>query len=708
MAALSVQAPENPLFHWSSINQFDDFLFGGPGDYNQPEHMAEPMGVFDRDTYEDTDMDTVAAMAFSMEIPLLADVVIPHQTCNMGNNIMQSTQSDSYILSESSKATRWDSIHGLDFANVVDSGFECELSTPAIYCQSLECSDKACSFSNDDLIPMQPYKALLSNMDIFMTMPVYQDNNSAATHGSRDPQFFDEKTAGDSYKLFNAERKEVHGKETIPCHGFEMARDSSQAKTNIGFIPPTNSSALLGEQQIDDVPLESLLSSSPSQFLDCDTSSNLPFQSVMDNFSEFQENMTSENNKNQTLTGKGSHNLELNSQIGTTVGTTMTDVALQPKSGTVQYTNIPNFVSEGSNCLDKWKSCSFEGTTFSSNTQRNLRGFPRACFQKKKNVSQSQANRARRLAAKDRRAEIQEKKLLSHHAAAQFPSSALKQAVCGIADQVLPSNTSCILPAFHLSNQISGVNSAMPIQPNMGVVQPLLLIQSQQHIQPTFRQTSSSTSLMEPKPAASVQLQQLYPLNSSCVHLVPQDVSWQQEVQAELKMLNESHDSLPTQETNLLQNQSILKTYTSFHNLQGSVQKGVDQIHPKQQQCTSNQSPHVDCQSAVTSCSTSRTSLVEDLKTHDSLESTVLQQFERVVKELSTETRFIISDALFRLAKSAKRRHEGENFKTCAFDISTSSSSSLSSTGVGMMETKTNPIDRCVADLLFSKHSLMS
>eukprot|EP00249_Psilotum_nudum_P020069 c27546_g1_i1 orf=114-2237(+) len=695
MGALNVQAPENLLLRWPSISQLDDFLFGGLGERNQLEHMAQSMGVVDRYSYEDMDMDmdTVDSMMFSMEMPLLTDVATPDQTSNMGNFIIQSSQLEPCILNESSKTTRWDSLNGLDFENILYSGFECEITSPVIYSQPLQCSEQDCSFSGDDLIPVQSDKVLFSNMDIFTAEPVYEGNNSTVACGSSDLQSTHEKTAGNNEKLLSARQKEVHEKESIPGHSFEMARGRG-TENSIG--PPS-----LGEQGIDGVSLEPLLSS-PSHFTTFDTSGELSFQSVKRKFNGFQANIESGNDKNQPLTSKGSHYLSLNNQIMTTVGKVMIDAAQQPESCITQHTNIPKFASKGGDYLDEGKSCSFEGTTVSSSTQRKLGGLPLA---RKDKISQAQANRARRLAAKDRRTEIRAKKLLSLQAAAQTTFRSPKQSVCCIAGNALPSNAHRILPTCHSSHQFSGVGPAMPVHPNMGVAQPLWSIQSQQYIQPTFRQTSPSESLVESEQATSFQLQQLYPLNRNRVHLVPNDASCKQEVKTELKMCNQPCESLLTQEANLLQNQSILKTFTNFCNQQGSVQRGVDQPHFQQQLCTSNQSPHVDCQSPVSSCSTSKISLAKDLEANYSLESTVLQQFERTVKELSIETRLIIRDALFRLAKSAKKRHEDVNCRTCDFDVATSSSSSLSSAAVSMMETKTNPIDRCVADLLFLKHS---
>ncbi|PWA43930.1 hypothetical protein CTI12_AA530350 [Artemisia annua] len=90
------------------------------------------------------------------------------------------------------------------------------------------------------------------------------------------------------------------------------------------------------------------------------------------------------------------------------------------------------------------------------------------------------------------------------------------------------------------------------------------------------------------------------------------------------------------------------------------------------------------------------------------LADTILQQLENVIGGLGNEMRLCIRDSLFRLAQSALQRHcDGERVGTNRSGddptaiteerLSTAKSSASTSDG----ETKTNPLDRAVAHLLF-------
>lgn len=97
------------------------------------------------------------------------------------------------------------------------------------------------------------------------------------------------------------------------------------------------------------------------------------------------------------------------------------------------------------------------------------------------------------------------------------------------------------------------------------------------------------------------------------------------------------------------------------------------------------------------------------------IEAMVLNQLKVVIMQLSPRTRIYIRDALYRLARNAKQRHavtEGGSTLGVCGDSSNSrirlKQELLSFSrynGINLMETETNPIDRCIAELLLSTQS---
>ncbi|KAJ9558117.1 hypothetical protein OSB04_012731 [Centaurea solstitialis] len=91
------------------------------------------------------------------------------------------------------------------------------------------------------------------------------------------------------------------------------------------------------------------------------------------------------------------------------------------------------------------------------------------------------------------------------------------------------------------------------------------------------------------------------------------------------------------------------------------------------------------------------------------LEETILHQLENVISKLDIEIRVCIRDSLFRLAQSALRRQYDDGTvntnRTSGDEASVTVGESLASTKSSSRtadgETKTNPIDRAVAHLLF-------
>lgn len=91
------------------------------------------------------------------------------------------------------------------------------------------------------------------------------------------------------------------------------------------------------------------------------------------------------------------------------------------------------------------------------------------------------------------------------------------------------------------------------------------------------------------------------------------------------------------------------------------------------------------------------------------LEDTILHQLENVISKLDIQIRLCIRDSLFRLAHSALRRqYDGDTFSTnrrsrdeASVTVEERLNSTRSSARTADGETKTNPIDRAVAHLLF-------
>ncbi|KAL2649672.1 hypothetical protein R1flu_017800 [Riccia fluitans] len=110
----------------------------------------------------------------------------------------------------------------------------------------------------------------------------------------------------------------------------------------------------------------------------------------------------------------------------------------------------------------------------------------------------------------------------------------------------------------------------------------------------------------------------------------------------------------------------------------------------------------------------------EESEEDSSLEGSVLRQLEMTISQLDIGTRLVIRNALYRLARSARKRRaagvengcssqsSGErNSGNNAMESSTASDSpscrGSRATSMSEMETETNPIDRTIAKLLFYK-----
>lgn len=93
-----------------------------------------------------------------------------------------------------------------------------------------------------------------------------------------------------------------------------------------------------------------------------------------------------------------------------------------------------------------------------------------------------------------------------------------------------------------------------------------------------------------------------------------------------------------------------------------------------------------------------------------SIDASSFQQLQNVMEKLDLRTKLCIRDSLYRLARSAERRHKCDNPSSGDKDEKDTSGSLLPDgsnkcTGFMDMETDTNPIDRSIAHLLFHRPS---
>ncbi|GLJ36993.1 hypothetical protein SUGI_0749420 [Cryptomeria japonica] len=109
------------------------------------------------------------------------------------------------------------------------------------------------------------------------------------------------------------------------------------------------------------------------------------------------------------------------------------------------------------------------------------------------------------------------------------------------------------------------------------------------------------------------------------------------------------------------------------------------------------------------------TTVGDDLVDEGTIEPMVLNQLKAVIMQLSLRTRIYIRDALYRLARNAKQRHAvtegGSTLGVCGDSLNSRiqlNQELLSFSRyneIDLVETETNPIDRCIAELLFSTQS---
>ncbi|KAI3697678.1 hypothetical protein L6452_30774 [Arctium lappa] len=131
-------------------------------------------------------------------------------------------------------------------------------------------------------------------------------------------------------------------------------------------------------------------------------------------------------------------------------------------------------------------------------------------------------------------------------------------------------------------------------------------------------------------------------------------------------------------------------------------------LHKSQMQFTTGGNVEIDG-SLSTLISLDASSPLEQRDSDKStLEDTILHQLENVISKLDIEIRLCIRDSLFRLAHSALRRqYDGDKISTnrsrdeASLIVEERLSSTKSSAKTADGETKTNPIDRAVAHLLF-------
>lgn len=103
------------------------------------------------------------------------------------------------------------------------------------------------------------------------------------------------------------------------------------------------------------------------------------------------------------------------------------------------------------------------------------------------------------------------------------------------------------------------------------------------------------------------------------------------------------------------------------------------------------------------------------------IEAVILNELKVVIMQLSLRNRIYIRDALYRLARNAKQRHAVSEAGSTLGVCGSSSNSKIQLkqellsfsryNGIDLVETETNPFDRCIAELLFStesSHSLIN
>lgn len=92
-----------------------------------------------------------------------------------------------------------------------------------------------------------------------------------------------------------------------------------------------------------------------------------------------------------------------------------------------------------------------------------------------------------------------------------------------------------------------------------------------------------------------------------------------------------------------------------------------------------------------------------------SLEATSFRQLQQVMEQLDSRTKLCIRDSLYRLARSAKQRHNYANLNGGPGDdkdANTFVAEGTKCSGYMDIETDTNPIDRSIAHLLFHRPSM--